>query len=102
MTLILPNWKHMVSKWEALKLVFDYLPNRKQRVKINEAFSSRKVVKYDVPQGSILGPLLFDIHLCDLFYFLEDLSIASYADIYRKRKEIVCYKYIRDIINVTL
>ena len=28
----------------------------------------------------VLGPLLFNIHLCDLFYFLEDLDIASYAD----------------------
>ena len=28
----------------------------------------------------MVGPLLFNIHLCDLFYFLEDLDIASYAD----------------------
>ena len=33
-----------------------------------------------VPQGSILNPLLFSIHLCDLFYILEDLDIPSYAD----------------------
>ena len=31
-------------------------------------------------QGSILGKLPFNIHLCDLFYFPEDLDIASYVD----------------------
>ena len=65
---------------DALNLVYDYLSNRKQRVKINETFSCWKNIEYGVPQGSILGPLLFNIHLCDLFYFLEDLDIASYAD----------------------
>ena len=65
---------------DALKLIYDYLSNRKQRVKINETFSSWKDIEFDVPQGSILGLLLFNIHLCDLFYFLEDLDIGSYAD----------------------
>ena len=45
---------------DALKLVYDYLSNRKQGVKINEAFSSWKGVEYGVPPGSILGPLLFN------------------------------------------
>ena len=31
-------------------------------------------------QGSILSPLSFIIHLCDVFYFLEDFDIASYTD----------------------
>ena len=62
---------------DALTLVYDYLSNRKHRVKINETFSCWKDIQYGVPQGSILGPLLFNIPLCD---FLEDLGIASYAD----------------------
>ena len=70
----------MVFKQNTLNLVYDYLSYRKQTVKINETFSSWKNIEYGVPQGSILGPLLFNIHLCDLFYFLEDLDIASYAD----------------------
>ena len=65
---------------DALKLIHNYLSNRKQRVKINDAYSSWQDIFYGVPQGSILGPLLFNIHFCDLCYFLEDLDIARYAD----------------------
>ena len=39
-----------------------------------------KDVEHGVAQGSILGLLLFNIHVCDRFYFLEDLDIASYAE----------------------
>ena len=65
---------------DALKLIHDYLSNIKQRVKVNDTYSSWKDIFYGVPQGSMLGPLLFIIHSCDLFYFLEDLDIANYAD----------------------
>ena len=65
---------------KSLKLIYNYLSNRKQRVKINDLYSSWREILYGVPQGSILGPLLFNIFICHMFYFLENYELASYAD----------------------
>ena len=65
---------------KSLKLIYNYLSNRKQRVKINDSYSSWREILYGVPQGSILGPLLFNIFICDMFYFLENYELANYAD----------------------
>ena len=55
---------------ERLKLINSYLTERKQRVKINDQFSSWLDIVVGVPQGSLLGPLLFNIFLCDTFFFV--------------------------------
>ena len=66
--------------YNAIKLIHNYLVNRHQRVRINSKYSSWSEILNGVPQGSILGPLLFNIYLSDLFLFTEDSDIANYAD----------------------
>ena len=50
--------------------MYSYLANRKQRTKINSSYSSWEEILFGVPQGSVLGPLLFNIFLCDMFFEL--------------------------------
>ena len=64
----------------ALKMIQDYLLNRKQRTKVGSSYSSWENIISGVPQGSILGPLLFNIFLCDLFLEHEECCFTNYAD----------------------
>ena len=66
--------------YNAIKVIHNYLVNRHQRVRINSKYSSWSEIINGVPQGSILGPLLFNIYLSDLFLFTGDSDIANYAD----------------------
>jgi len=65
---------------KSVRYIFSYLTNRTQRVKINSSFSEWSRIKYGVPQGSILGPLLFNIYICDLFFDILEIDVANYAD----------------------
>ena len=65
---------------DALELILDYLSNRWQRTKINISFSSWSELLCGVAQGSILGPLFFNIYLNDLFYGFSVTNVCNLAD----------------------
>ena len=63
----------------ACKLIHSYLVGRMQRVRVNASFSDWCSIDTGVPQGSVLGPDLYNINSNDLFLFLA-LDIANFAD----------------------
>ena len=97
------NHKLLIAKLEAygfensaLKLMSSYLKNRFQRTKVNTCFSSWTELLLGIPQGSVLGPLLFNIYFNDLFWFLEQTEACNYAD---DTSLYVCDKKILNVIT---
>ena len=65
---------------DSVPLLESYLSNRKQQIKINSILSSWADIQKSVPQGSILGTLLFNVFINDMFYFVRKGSLHNYAD----------------------
>ena len=64
----------------SIQLICSYLINHKQRVKIENAYSNWCVVQCGVLQGSLLGPLLFNIYINDITYVTKNMELRLYAD----------------------
>ena len=57
-----------------------YLTNRTALTKTNGTLSSIETINYGVPQGSVLGPILFDLYINDIKNIADDLEINLFAD----------------------
>ena len=81
------NHQLLIAKLDAsgfdhnsLNIILSYLSRRKHRTKVNNHLSDWTDILSGIPQGSILGLLLFNIYINDIFYFILEDRVANYAD----------------------
>ena len=79
--LLLTKLKHYGLRGTPLRWIYSYLTNRAQRCKVNNDLSKTQPISAGVPQGSLLGSILFNIFINDVFHFnTTNIQIFLYAD----------------------
>ena len=78
--ILISKLQHYGIKGTALQLQLSYLSNRKQFVQYGDILSLKTDILMGVPQGSILGPLLFIIYINDMVHASELFKLIKFAD----------------------
>ena len=105
MTEFLMNYLLSNCAKNSLKLILNYLSRRKQRRKIRISVCTWYYIIIEVPLGSILGPLLFNIFINYLFLFIKWSHVCNFADdntlySYNKNLSVIFQDLVYDLKNV--